>query len=119
MSSFYNSTDEYLTIWNKYRPAILKCMVACEAGPQQYQFFQHEFKALNPKEKGGYTFTLQVSGGRPSNNIKDSRLAQQLLTVIGQSKRGAELMSLADYEFVLGKNLVLTVSKRDNATKPA
>lgn len=112
MSSFYNPTDEYSTIWNKYRPAILKCMVACETGPQQYQFYLHEFKTLNPKEKGGYAFTLQVSGGKPLNNIKDSRLARQLLAVITQSKRGSELMALSDYDFVLGKNLILTVSKR-------
>lgn len=111
MSSFYNPTDEYSTIWNKYRPAILKCMVACEAGPQSYQFFLHEFKALNPKEKS-YAFTLQVSEGKPKNNIKDSRLAQQLFAVIAQSKRGAELMSISDYDFVLGKDLTLTVSKR-------
>jgi hypothetical protein len=108
--SFYNPTDEYSAIWNKYRPAILKCMVACETGPQQYQFFLHEFKALNPKEKS-YTFTLQVSAGKARNNIKASRLAQQLLAVIVQSKRGSELMSLSDYDFVMGKDLKLTVSK--------
>lgn len=109
--SFYNSTEEYITIWNKYRPAILKCMVGCEAGPQEYQFFPHEFKALNPKEKGSYTFTLQVSAGRAQNNIKDSRLAQQLLAMMAQSKRASELMSQSGYNFVLGKDLKLTVSK--------
>lgn len=116
MSQFYNPSDEYVTIWNKYRPAILKCMVECEAGPQHYQFFQHEFKALNPKEKS-YTFNLQISAGRPlkSFKAKESRLAQQLFSVISQSKRGAELMAASDYDFVLGKNLILTVSKREVA----
>lgn len=79
--------------------------------PATIPVFVHEFKALNPKEKGGYAFRLQVSAGKARNNIKDSRLAQQLLAVIAQSKRGSELMSLSNYDFVLGKDLKLTVSK--------
>lgn len=111
MSQFYNLTDEYASIWNKYRPAILKCMVNCESGPQHYQFYQHEFKALNPKEKGTYAFTLQISAGRPQKMVKESRLATQLFSMISQSKRGSELLAAADYNFELGKNLELTVSK--------
>lgn len=86
-------------------------MMDCETGPQQYQFFPHEFKALNAREKGGYTFTMQVSGGKALNNIRDSKVAQQLLSVLAQSKKGAELMSSARYEFILNKEYVLTISK--------
>ncbi|MBX2896656.1 MAG: hypothetical protein KF763_14520 [Cyclobacteriaceae bacterium] len=114
MSQFYNLTDEYASIWNKYRPAILRCMVDCDTGPQQYQFYQHEFKALNPKEKGSYAFTLLIAAARPQKLAKESRLAHQLFSMISQSKRGSELLAAADYNFELSKNLLLTVSKAPN-----
>jgi len=106
-----NGTDTYVSLWNKYRPAILQLMVAAEVGPQQYKFFGHEFKSLNPKEKGGYSFTLQAHQGKAVNNIKKSIVAQDLLYVLATSKKASELMGESTYEFVLDKQFNLSISK--------
>ncbi len=104
------NTNIYTPLWNKYRPAILQLMVASSEGPQEYKFFGHEFKTLNPKEKG-YAFTLHAFQGKAKNNIKASIVAQDLLYVLEMSRKGSELMSEHGYEFTLDKQFVLRVKK--------
>jgi len=100
----------YTPIWSKYRPAILQLMVAAASSPQQYKLSAHEFKGMNPKEKGGYSFTLQAFKGRAKNNIKKSPVAQDLLMILEQSRKASELMEADTYEFKMDKqfNLVIT-----------
>ncbi|SKC72440.1 hypothetical protein [Ohtaekwangia koreensis] len=105
------SSQVYVSLWSKYRPAILQLMIASEEGPQEYKLYGHEFKSLNPKEKKGYTFTLQAYQGRAINNIKDSVTAQDLLYVLSLSKKANELMDAGRYEFTLSKQFTLCVTK--------
>lgn len=109
----FNLTESrpYAPVWNKYRPAILKLMVASADEPQEYKLYSHEFKAMNPREKG-FTFTLQVYQGKAVNNIRNSPIAQDLLVILEQSKKATELMHTHTYEFTLDKHFVLRVSKQ-------
>jgi hypothetical protein len=112
-SKFYNSlaTQVYISLWNKYRPVILKLMIASEDAPQEYSLSGHEFKALNPKEKKGYSFTLQAHRGKALNNIQTSAAAQDLLYMLSLSPKACELMDVAKYEFTLTKQFKLQISK--------
>ncbi len=101
----------YTPIWSKYRPAILQLMVAAAGGPQHYQLSAHEFKGMNPKEKGGYSFILQAHKGRAQNNIKKSIVAQNLLSMLEMSKKASELMAVDSYEFKMDKQFNLSVTK--------
>ena len=101
----------YIPLWNKYRPAILQLMVASAEGPQQYKLYGHEFKGLNPKEKGGYSFTLQAHKGRAKNNIRNSIVAQDLLSMLDTSKKASELMDTSIYEFTMDKQFMLRITK--------
>jgi hypothetical protein len=103
----------YASLWNKYRPAILQLMVAADEGPQEYKFFKHEFKAINPKEKG-YAFNLEAFQGKAVNSIKASTLAKDLLSVLASSPKASELMEGNAYEFNLDKQFVLHITKREN-----
>ncbi len=107
----------YIPIWTKYRPAILQLMVTSHEGPQEYQFFSHEFKRLNPKEKGGYSFTLQAFQGKAQNNIRNSMVAQNLLHVLDSSKKASALLADDQYEFSMDKQFVLHVSKVETEEK--
>lgn len=104
------SNQGYASLWHKYRPAILQLMLAAEEGPQEYKFFKHEFKALNPKEKA-YAFTLEAHQGKAVNNIKGSGVAKDLLSVLSESPKASELMDGNIYEFTLDKQFVLSVTK--------
>ena len=101
----------YASLWNKYRPVILQLMSASEKGPQEYKLFPHEFKSLSPREKSGYSFTLEVSNGRANNNIKDSIVAQDLLQMLQQSPRATALMNENAYALSMDRHFVLRVSK--------
>ncbi len=111
---FYNSMTGkfYAPLWNKYRPAILKLMVASSEEPQQYQLYGHEFKAMNSKERT-YSFTLQAFKGKAQNNIRSSPMAQDLLSILEQSKKALELMETNTYEFTMDKQFVLRVTKKE------
>ncbi len=103
----------YIPLWNKYRPAILQLMVASAEGPQEYKLYGHEFKGLNPKEKGGYSFTLQAHKGKATNNIKKSIVAQNLLSVLSNSKKASELLATETYEFTMDKQFNLRITKME------
>ena len=101
----------YSPIWNKYRPAILKMMRDSAQAPQTYALSAHEFRALNARQKGGYTFVLTVSKGKVVNNIRGSGIAQDLLEMLQLSRSGSELMGESPYEITLDKQFVLHVTK--------
>jgi hypothetical protein len=113
------TTKIYTYLWSKYRPVILKLMVDSATGPQQYKLSAHEFKSVNPKEKGGYGFTLKVFQGKAVNKIKDSPVAQDLLEILKLSPRAVELIDASTYEFNLDKQFVLRVTKAENVTVEA
>jgi hypothetical protein len=108
----------YSPIWNKYRPAILKMMRDSAEAPQTYSLSAHEFRALNARQKGGYTFVLMVSKGKVVNDIRGSGIAQDLLEVLQLSKSGSELMGESPFEITMDKHFILHVTKikQENTT---
>jgi len=79
--------------------------------PQEYKFQPHEFKDVNPKEKGGYWFTMEVYKGKAQNNIKGSVVAQDLLLILQKSGRALEMFETAKFEFTLDKQFLFCVSQ--------
>ncbi|MFD0999182.1 hypothetical protein ACFQ21_07680 [Ohtaekwangia kribbensis] len=112
-SSFNNQV--YVSLWNKYRPAILQLMIASESSPQEYTLSGHEFKTLNPKDRNGYSFTLQAHQGKALNNIQKSVTAQDLLYMLSLSPKACELMDAGKYEFTLTKQFKLLITKLQDA----
>ncbi|MFC2125301.1 hypothetical protein ACFLU5_10850 [Bacteroidota bacterium] len=113
--SYYSTTpiSKYSYLWNKYRPAILRLMIDAAESPQEYKFSKHEFHNINPREKGGHSFTLRVFGGKAINDIKGSVVAKDLLEVLQQSKKASELVEISTYEFILDKQFLLHIRKED------
>jgi len=104
------SNQVYISLWNKYRPVIIQLMVNSAEAPQKYKFFDHEFKALNPKEKS-YSFALAAYQGKATNNIKTSLLAQDLLNMLNMSKKATELMQSNHFEFNMDKQFMFHVKR--------
>jgi hypothetical protein len=86
-------------------------MVASDQAPQHYKLYEHEFLAMNPKERSGIAFTLQAHRGKALNNIKKWDIARDLLDVLGMSKKAVELMDANTYEFVMDKKFTLHITK--------
>lgn len=118
MANYPINNHLYTYFWNKYRPAILKLMVEAADGPQDYKFEQHEFKDINPKEKGGYAFTMEIFKGKTQivglkDNIKKWVVAQDLLLVLQKSAKAMELMETSVFRFTMDKQFVLHVSREE------
>jgi hypothetical protein len=107
-------TKTYTPIWSKYRPAILKMMINSQQEPQTYQLSNHEFKAMDPNKKGGYTFSLEISDGKAINGLKDSIVAQDLWQILQLSPKASELISGATFQFSMDKQFILHIQKINN-----
>jgi hypothetical protein len=107
----------YATLWNKYRPSLLKMMMAASEAPQQYKFYSHEFKAMKSTEKS-FSFALKVNNGRAANPTKVPAIAKDLLTVLQYSKKATELMENQSYEFKLDRNFLLHVTRLEPIPAP-
>jgi hypothetical protein len=103
--------NTYAPVWHKYRPAILKMMMESTNAPQQYKLSDHEFRAMNPRQKGGYSFCLTVDNSKVVSGLKDSAVAQDLWEVLKLSPKGSSLISDGSYEFSLDKGFVLRITK--------
>ena len=112
-SNYATVGSTYRYLWEKYRPAILKLMVASAEAPQQYKFSSHEVKTASPKDKGGLAFTLKVHKSKALNDIRKSVIAKDLLQVLQQSAKASELSDSCIYEFTFDKHFVLHVIKTD------
>ena len=113
MLNYSTITNNYSYLWSKYRPAILKLMVDCANGPQEYKFSNHEFGNVNVKKKVNYSFMLRVFQGKALNNIRASEIAQDLLRILRLSPKASELMEILAYEFRLDKDFVLHISQEE------
>ncbi|MDW3210711.1 MAG: hypothetical protein R8N23_12620 [Reichenbachiella sp.] len=104
---------KYSYLWNKYRPMVLKLMKDAADKPQQYKFQKHEFHDINPKEKGGHSFTMELSNGRPSKEVKTSMVAKSLFAVLDQSMTASDLSQGATYEFSMDKQYNLEITLKE------
>lgn len=116
MPSYPVNHSLYVLLWNKYKPVLVKLMRDAAESPQEYQFIPHEFRDLNPKERGGHAFTLEAYKRRAQNNIKMSVVAQDLLEILLKSNTAYELMEEAMYEFKMDKQFKLTVTRHEVET---
>jgi len=101
----------FTAIWNKYRPAILRLMVGAESEPGRYKFSSHEFHEIQSRQKGSLAFTLSIHKSRAVNNIKASKLALALLSILRESETGRRLTETATYDLSLDKEFVLHVKR--------
>jgi hypothetical protein len=109
-------TKAFIPVWNKYRPVILKMMIDSSKEGQSYQLSQHEFKQMNPKQKGGFTFKLQVANGKAKAGLKDNTLAQDLWDILQYSPKATELIAQSEFEIAMDRNFVLHVQKLSTTT---
>jgi hypothetical protein len=107
---FGNQVSGYTPFWSKYRPSILKMMMAAETEPQQYKFYSHELKGLNTSAKT-FSFSLQVVGARISNPVKAPIIAKELYSMLQYSKKATELMEGNNYEFKLDSKFLFHVTR--------
>lgn len=109
----YVTGEGYASLWNKYRPVILKLMVDSAEEPQQYKLYKHEFVTLNAKDKT-YDFTMSVLNGKANTNIKGSNAAKDLLNMLNLSPKAKDLMNEATYLFSVDKKFMLHVSRENS-----
>jgi hypothetical protein len=113
---FGNPTNNYSLFWNKYRPSVLKMMIASETEPQAYQFYNHELKALSSSTKT-FSFSIKVVEARITNPTKAPVIAKELFSVLQYSGKAMELMKGCNFEFKLDSKFLFHVARITPAAK--
>ena len=104
---------KYVYVWSKYRPVILKLMLAAADDEQEYKLSEHEFTDLNNQKKTGYSFSLRILQGRNENDIKKSQMAQDLHYMLMGSEKAMELTNSHLYVFELDKHFLLRIRREE------
>lgn len=112
----YMSGQGYVSLWSKYRPAILKLMVDSASEPQQYKFFKHEFSSLDTKDKA-YDFTLKLIDGKAEGATKITNTAKDLFDVLNQSEKGRGLINEYNFTISMDKKFILQISRDGEQSK--
>jgi hypothetical protein len=109
----------YLGLWTKYRLPILQKMRAAEAeqAEQFYTLYLHEFQALGTRVQSGYSFNLEISNGRVSNNIAGTAVARDLYEMLKQSEAAKKLMENRVWSFKMGRDFKLKISSQAIASQ--
>ena len=100
------TTEKFIHIWRKYRPAILSLMIKAQDGDQAYALSDHEFQDINNR-KTGYSFKLQYHKGESVSGPIKSLTARDLFGVLKASEKARELSQEGIYEFELDRKFVL------------
>ena len=104
-----NESNIYITLWEKYRPAILSKMKLALTEPQSYPLSKHEFEAIGDRLSSGYSFNLELRDGKLMNNIDGTAVARDLLAVLKKSKTANELMKDSYYKINFSKDFKLLI----------
>ena len=99
----------YVSLWEKYRPAIISHMRLALNDAQVYQLSGHEFKDLGVRVSAGFSFNLELNNGVLTNNIDKAAVARDLFIVLNKSKTASELMKDNFYKISLAKDFKLTI----------
>jgi len=99
----------YVSLWEKYRPAIISHMRSALNETQVYQLSGHEFKDLGVRVSAGFNFNLELNNGILTNNIDKTAVARDLFNVLNKSKTANELMKDNFYKISLAKDFKLTI----------
>lgn len=100
----------FTSLWSKYRPVILQLMLSAADGPQQYKLYSHEFKALATKN-ATFAFVLYATKGKALNDIRKSRGAQDLMTILNLSRIASDELQKFTFEFRLDTQFMLHVAR--------
>lgn len=104
-----DSPGPLIALWSKYRPVILHLMQASSQGPQQYKLYAHEFRALSKTPT--FSFLLQMHKGRALNDIRKSKIAQDLMSMLKMSRQATDHMDKHAFEFRLDTHFMLNVAR--------
>lgn len=99
----------YLNIWDKYRPVIISKMKLAIQSPQEYKLSKHEFESLGKRLISGYTFNLEITDGKLSNNIDGTAVARDLFEVLKNSPTAKGLMQNNLVKISLTKDFTLRI----------
>jgi len=105
-----NPSGIYISLWRKYKPAILAKMKAAVEQSQHYQLDKHDFQSAGERANSGYAFNLEIFRGKVINNIEGTAVGRDLFEVLQASAAAMSLMATYRYKISLGKDFILHIS---------
>jgi hypothetical protein len=109
---FKSNKSKYFEVWERYLPAIIQTMQNCNTNMHHILINSYEFKLISNMKS--YSFNLEYSDGKVSNNIKGSALARDLAAVIEDSKEARQLIAVGHFKLRMDKKFCLWICRLEN-----
>ncbi len=109
METVKSNKSKYLELWERYLPAIIRTMQNCNNNLLHILLNSYEFKLVSNMKN--YSFNLEYTDGKVSNNIKGSALARDLATVIENSQEAMELIAEGHIKIRMDRKFCLWICR--------
>lgn len=98
----------YISLWEKYKAAIVSKLKSAVESPQEYQLSKHEFETFGRRPIAEYKFKLEIDNGKLMH-MSNSVVARDLFEVLKQSPAAKELMNQHHFIIEMNTKFFLTI----------
>jgi hypothetical protein len=110
-----SNKSKYVELWERYLPVIIQTLQNCNSNMRHILLNSYEFKLAGNMKN--YSFNLEYTDGKVSNNIKGSALARDLATVMEESKSARQIIATGHIKIRMDKKFCLWICKMDQSTE--
>jgi hypothetical protein len=110
-----SSKSKYSELWRRYLPAIMQTIKNCGGDMRHILLNAYEFKLISNNKS--YSFNLEYTDGKISNNISGSALAKDLAAVIEDSKEASRLVAAGHIKLRMDKKFCLWICRQENSNE--
>jgi hypothetical protein len=103
--------SKYMELWKRYLPQIIQTLQNCDNKMHHLLLNSYEFQLVGNMKN--YSFNLEFTDGKVSNNIKASAIARDLAAVIEGSEEARQIISAGHYKFRMDRTFSLCICKQE------
>ena len=100
---------KYLTTWRRYIPVIRLHLKRSLAGEQSFKLNIQDFESAGDRGKSGYTFSISLENGKPTNNISGSAVASDLYEALKTDEATKAMLQDKSVKISVGKSFLFSI----------
>ncbi len=98
----------YLSLWGKYKAAIVSKLKSSIETPQEYQLSKHEFETFGRRPVSEFKFILKITDGK-IEYISKSAVARDLFDTLKQSAAANALWNEHHFQIEMDSKFALRI----------
>jgi hypothetical protein len=100
---------KYLTTWRRYIPVIRLHLKRSLTAEQSFKLNIQDFESAGDRGKSGYTFSISLENGKPTNNISGSAVARDLYEALKTDEAIKAMLQDKSVKISVGKSFLFSI----------